>query len=245
MIAGFGKVTTLSDMSANMFAAFLLILIMELSAASQRKPLHEPDRRSVAPRNLQLVSRKPLSPPALVQFLYDRRPNAAGWSLDLFATRVVVSARGGDETLREPATAAANVRAEANSLAGPVRLYVFANDLYNPVIAALDEKGVPHQEQSVPIALRDSGLDGWSASFTHLSRTAGSLPEFREGLARILNGGVRSASGAAAARLEDFSPFPGLAKRLSRIFREVLVGSSIAAAVLSVLWIEVRTRRGP
>ena len=242
------EVTTLSDISANMFAAFILILLMAVAAAAERRPPPQnPADRVVTQKDLRFVLRQALDPAAMLSLLYDRRPTAPGLSVDLFANRLVVTPASGKSTVlkRSEATTEA-LRSRIDAQPGPARLYVFSNAFYGPVADAFDGGRLSYKELSVPVALRRADLDGWSDDFEALAAHSDNFLRFRDGLARILGGGEGAAPAAlSASRGSDgeSASKSNLWARLLHVVHVLLIGLAVFAAGLSVLWIEVRTRR--
>src|SRR5262245_54866532 len=81
----------LSDLSANVFAALLLMLLVLLDMVYQTAHVDRlpADGRPIeATRDLWSVNRAPLRGPELVALLYERRPAADGLSIDLFDGRI-------------------------------------------------------------------------------------------------------------------------------------------------------------
>ncbi|HUZ66901.1 MAG TPA: hypothetical protein VMU56_04470 [Beijerinckiaceae bacterium] len=193
------QITTLSDISANMFAAFILILIMVAASAASRRPAASaPPGRTITERDLHFVQRQALDPQAMVRLLYDRRPGARGTSVDLFASGLALSAgapsASGILTGGSEADLANALNSALGAQAGPVRLYVFSNKHYAATAKVLAQAGFAWREISVPRALRRHDGDGWRPSFRALLREAGNFSAFRAGLARILQAGdARSA----------------------------------------------------
>jgi hypothetical protein len=84
--------SVLSDISANMFAAFVLVLLLAAAFAQSRTPPRSastPGAASIG--ELELTSRTASAPNVMVQILFDRRPWAAGVSIDLMQSRLTVT----------------------------------------------------------------------------------------------------------------------------------------------------------
>lgn len=245
------QITTLSDISANMFAAFILILIMVAASAASRRPAASaPPGRTITERDLHFVQRQALDPQAMVKLLYDRRPGARGTSVDLFASGLALSA--GAPSAPHLLNAGASETALANALKSalgaqspPVRLYVFSNDHYATAAKVLAQSGFAWREISVPRALRRHDGDGWRPSFQALLREAGNFSAFRAGLARILQAGdarsamsrERAMGSAEQARAED------LIVRFWRFLHALVNIIALLSAGAIVFLIERRTGR--
>ena len=148
----------LSDLSANIFAVFILVLIMLLQQPPQAGD--RPPAPSVieATADLAIVERPPLPAGSVIAHLHDRRASAEGISIDLFADRVAV-VLGGAEILL-PASSDPTMAPRLASLVqpppvrAPVRLYVFDHRNYVVVTDTLSRAGRSWHEVSVPLALR-------------------------------------------------------------------------------------------
>ena len=200
------QITTLSDISANMFAAFVLVLLMAAAAAASSGRAY---RGSAAAGDRLVVERRPLQPGAMVRLLYDRRPGARGASIDLSRSTITLLVAGSKpREWRAPIPAAALIaalRLRGGGSAGHVRLYVFANDQYRTAIAAMKLAGARWREISIPLALRGRSGERWSHSFLRLTQIASDFVEFRFGLARLLQAGGRTGSGRARRALRGLS----------------------------------------
>lgn len=78
----------LSDLSANIFAVFILVLIMLLLQPPQADDRPQPPVIE-ATSDLAIVERAPLPAAFVIVHLFDRRASAEGVSIDLFADRLV------------------------------------------------------------------------------------------------------------------------------------------------------------
>lgn len=233
------QITTLSDISANMFAAFILILIMVAAAAASRQPIEGPPKAAITDRDLHFVERAALDSKAMVDMLYDRRPGAPGASVDLFASRVTISLGGGSQ----PALASA-LPSLIGGRSAPVRLYVFANDQYEAVARTLAQAGLAWREISVPRALRSREGDDWASPFKELAREAVDPAQFRAGLARLLDAG-EGRSPAARAPVGGSAEEAGALNVIARFDRALRVALNVLAVVVAcgvVFLIERRTR---
>jgi hypothetical protein len=158
-----------ADLAANVLAALLLVLVILIRAGTPAlRPATLPGGDASTP---VAALRTPLGAATLVAALYDRRPGAAGVSLDLTET------------------APADLDGLVHGLAPetPVRLYVFSHRHYAAAASALVRAGRRWQEISVPPVL--GGTAGWSPAFLALLDRCPNLPEFRAGLARLLGAG--------------------------------------------------------
>lgn len=226
-----------ADLGANVLAALLLILVILIRAgAPASRPATLPGGDASIPG---AALRTPLGSAALVAALYDRRPGAAGVSLDL--------------TEAAPADLDGLVRGLGPET--PVRLYVFSHRHYAATASALAQAGRRWQEISVPPVL--GGTAGWSPAFLALLDRRPNLPEFRAGLARLLGAGLKSGGGSAGGRQPGGAGFSAARHRYAAALIGIvlIVGFGAAAAIEAALqpfpdrwlragWIE-EERRGP
>jgi hypothetical protein len=238
--------SVLSDISANMFAAFVLVLLLAAAFADSAAPkpgASAPGADSI--EKLELTSRTASAPSVMVQILFDRRPWAPGVSIDLMRSRLTVTAP-------PHASVSANVDRDsaATTLAAILdgfppsraRLYVFSNELYYPVASMLARLG-GFQEISVPAALRSADGSEWSKDFVRLSRSTTDANEFTDGLARLLEGGrsavLETDVGGGPAGLGEAA---ATSERSWRFLRALALAIIASAAIGSIVWIELETR---
>lgn len=177
--------TILSDLSANIFAALLivLILLLQLKAAAERSPA--PARPIAVERALQVRPHTPLQAVEIVAMLRARGADAAGPSFDLVAAGL----RRPDGTLVAGGGGLGDALQAASS-SGPVRLYVFSPRWFDQVTASLAAAGRPWRDLSVPRALRAAAdSDAWLPAFVALASRGRDDASFRAGLARLLTAG--------------------------------------------------------
>lgn len=217
--------TVLTDLSANVFAALLLILLILLQAGADA-PDGAPGPPTEAAK-LGAVGRAPLHADALVAILHARRPDAEGLSIDL--------------TEVEPPPLDAALRGLDPAL--PVRIYVFSHRHYPAVAARLAGAGRPWDEISVPPALGDAEA-GWTPAFRALLARRSDLPRFRAELARLL-GGAAGPPAPGAGGAPDPRPAGAMGERLrgwlgAAVTVAMLLGA--IAAVVAIEWIVPRPR---
>ncbi len=197
------EMTVLSDLSANVFAALLLILVvlLQVRALADRAAGAAPPPAVEAARDLGAVPHRALRAGDLVAMLKRRDPASPGLGLDLAEGEVAISRGGATEALPAEAGLARIAAAWRDGGGGePVRLYVFSNRHYREAVARLVRAGAPWTELSVPRALRDPVAEGrWSPEFLALAAHPASLDAFRDGLARLLAASDRIAPGGHAA----------------------------------------------
>ncbi|QJP15539.1 hypothetical protein G3545_18895 [Starkeya sp. ORNL1] len=243
------ELTILADVSANLFAVCLLLLLALLAIGAE--PPEEGPALPAAPIEAEtafdVVERAPLGAGAMVEHLRARgMPDTE--AIDLFADGIIISAGSGDMNIRPdtvPGALAAAVRGVDPRR--PVRLYVFDPRWYGTVIAALRERRLVITELSIPAALRSPDGAGWSSAFRTLAARGLEPESFRAGLAQLLAGGigaeVRSQSGAGGGATASIAGRSGLAERLAAWlggFMAVVVPLFGLAVVLAI---EARERR--
>ena len=238
--------TVLSDLSANVFAALLLILLILLQADAQPDVVTPPPREPhpvEATTELHSRLRVPMGSRDLVAFLYDRRPGADGLSLDLTEGGIAGGQSG---------------RPVVDLLSGtdpgqPIRLYVFSQARYEAVTDVLAQAGRRWQEVSVPRALRDPTTGGWSRDFLALLDRRPERSRFRDDLARLLaaapgplvpDGGVSAGGGSSRSGMGTPSALgEPLLDRLLRWLGAVLGIVALLSGVATVAAIEMLVPR--
>lgn len=252
---GANRITILSDLSANLFAALLLILILLLQAKVAAGHLDRSGRPEAppAPARFGWAAHKPLQPLETIDLLRQRRPSAPGLGIDLTQSGVVLSGAEAGR-LAETELDGTQVRTVldealgAGASRGPLRLYVFANRWYGSLTRELRAKGLAWTEMSVPRALRAAGPDDrWSAAFRDLIAAPMSLPEFRAGLAQLLAGTRERLVPDGRAIAKSGAPPQAAAAGASSLnvrdllatIRVVLRLLALSAAVSFVLFVEI------
>lgn len=246
--------TVLTDLSASMFAACFMILLVFLALAQRQDAAPEPSLAAIeAAGALRIVRQEPLTPEAMVELLRGHGAAAAGTGLDLFEDRVEIALPGRADRI---ALASAEIGERlAGALrpagGGPVRLYVFSNAHYNPAVAALDRAGLRRVELTVPRALRDGARpqQAWSPAFLALGARGLDAAAFRRELAALLAGSAEEGGAApSAADGGADAPAPAGPPRtasdlLERLRRWLAAFAAIvfpAAGLAAVAWIERR-----
>jgi hypothetical protein len=251
-------ITVVTDISANIFAVFILILII-LLAARQQAPGSQPALPSQIDIQSDLVSvdRSPLSPAAMVDLLYDRRNASPTIKIDAFDDRIDFVQNG--STRQVPLSSVPGARPQALPTLPPsatVGLYVFSHRGYRFITEALAAANRPWREISVPAALRRfdpaTGVARWSAGFTELAARPLDENAFRIELARLLaspgpDPGSQSAARASGGTAGVSAAAPSiqsaaLPERLARWWREFL---NVAAIVGGIVLVLVTERASP
>ena len=249
----------LSDLSANIFAVFILVLIMLLLQPPQADDRPQPSPVIEATSDLAIVERAPLPAASVIVHLFDRRASAEGESIDQLAdlhnevhnSEEVMLRIAGDQ----PVAQRLGAILKASPATAPVRLYVFDNRKYVLVTDALAGGGRTFREISVPQALRGrsgaGSADAWSTAFLQLIARPLDPSRFRYALARLLEGagegGFEAAKASQAAAPAESAPsmtdrLRQFAARLGTIFALVMIVTAIVV-VLLIEWRWPRSRQ--
>jgi len=243
-------ITVVTDISANIFAVFILILIILVARGQTSVPQVPPTVIDVDD-DLASVERTLLRPAALVELFYDRRTAADVTAIDLFDDRIEITI--GHATQRVTAAAMHEMLHRPPASATPIGLYVFGPRWYRAVTESLAASGQAWREVSVPAALRrsDRAGQGWSPGFTELIARPLDLATFRVELAKLLAspspadrargaGGAVSLRGAAPA-----APIPptDLLERLAQVGRFFLHAMAVVGGLVLVAAVEQSTIR--
>jgi hypothetical protein len=233
----------LTDLSASMFVACFMILLIFLSLVQAGQGPAR-DLRSTAleaGEAFHVVRRGVLSSAAMVDHLYARRHAPAGVSIDLLADGATVLAPGRPEGPELPTGEIASGLSAAVGPASAVRLYVLSGETYAAATRALARAGVAWTEMSVPAALRDAADPerAWRREFSALEEATADPQRFREGLAALLRATASSPgrpenAGSGIGRAFDAArgPFPG-SEAASSLLDRVRRALSLLAAILA------------
>jgi hypothetical protein len=206
--------SVISDVSANIFAVFILILVILLANARPPPPAQSAPSSIDATRDLHAVERAPVRAGDMVEMLRGHAGSGV-INIDLFDGRIEIAGAAGAAPLvldvrRDGGRAMLDrldgiLRGEGGST--PVRLFVFSNRRYAAVTGRLAAAGRPWQEVSVPQALRATvggrTGDAWSNAFLDLVSRNLDRDRFRAALSRLLAG-----SGDSADQLRRSSGAP-------------------------------------
>lgn len=260
MIGGRVGMTVAADLSANLFAAVLLVMIVLLAAPSGGgapapvAPTIEVDTDVVA------VRRAALGPDDLVAHLALRQPGSPALVLDLHADRIEIRLPGrarGEVTALDGSAARLDGRLRrALETPGPVALFVFEPAAYPRVAEALTAAGRLWREISVPAALRSrtgEGGSAWSPAFLALAERRPDAARFRRDLAALLAGAgdervdrrVGGSSGTPGATPTAREETPDLLERLRRLWSGVVTFVTLALAAGVILKAEFGHARRP
>lgn len=228
--------TALADLSASMFAACFMALLIFLGAAQQRAGVLRLSTIDADPQAILIVERSiPQSADALE--LLRTHGQGPDIGIDLFADRMVVA-----HTAHRPVTVNAGQLHELAPLLEDrrtVRLYVFSNGLYNDVATMIGNGAV--RELTIPYALRDSTRpeSAWNEAFLRLVDAGLEPAVFRRELAVLLGGGPRPRKTEATKSGENPAPRPERSSLTAR-FLAALALSAYLAGLMAIVAIERR-----
>lgn len=253
------NITIVTDISANIFALLILILIILLTAREQA-----PSSPAQMPGDLKLenhfavIERTPLSGSEMVDLLYSRRTASNAIKVDLFDDGIEVLA--GNKSERIATTEEIDERLKSLAKAAPeapFAIYVFSHRWYRNVVEALMGVARVWREVSVPEALRESDetskTERWSAGFRDLLRHSVDHDRFRDELARLL-GSARAPrkararqgnEGSAGTSLPQYLPKNSIIESFLRWWQNILSVTAILGGFGFIAWVEmwVYTRR--
>lgn len=253
----------IADIAANIFAVFLLMLIilLDLSRGSLRPAEGGPVPAIDVTRDLHAIERAPVPAGELVEMLRTRNRGETA-VIDLFESRIEVRPAGagpvtvldgrrdGERRMLDQFEAMVRGR----TLGGSAHLFVFSNRWYAPVVERLLGAAVRFREMSVPMALRNPAIapagDAWSAGFLALVERSLDTDRFRVALARLLAGSPRSAAELGRSFGAPRGGAPGGPPEaaegvLDRIRRWLGLATAIIAITLGCGCIVVVERRYP
>lgn len=251
MISWRMDLTVLTDLSASMFAACFIILLVFLNLAQERSEHMAPSTETIEATEALLVHRQAVLRPAeRVEMLRLHRGTASDVGIDVFDNRIEVW-RGGEAV---PLVLDPQVIEDRLALAlprgGTVRLYVFSNTLYNSVAGVLDRTVLKREEMTVPRALRapERSHEQWSAAFTSLDERRLEQAAFPQALAQLLEGSVARSSDMPASARGSGTPdsvfqstveaYRSLLARINRWLSALVAFGFPVVGFSAVLWIE-------
>ncbi|WP_378941121.1 hypothetical protein [Mesorhizobium sp. ANAO-SY3R2] len=240
--------TVLTDLSASMFAACFMILLVFLSLVQRHDTTPAEPPPIEATRAFALTRQRALGPSAMIDQLFVHGKASQGISIDLFADRIEVREPGGGQSRRLSANDLSAVAAGLARTNVPIRLQVFSNALYNQLVGQLENSGTEFTELTVAAAMRDPDRPdlAWAPAFLQLGETASDPRAFRIGLAALLQGTADPIPGAQAAPTRqstvDAEP-PGVVERIREWMKHFSQLFFPIAGLACVAWIE-RSRFG-
>jgi len=243
-------IPAITDISANIFALLIFILIIMLATKG-----HAPASRVAAPQTIDVekdivgIERVPLGSDELFELLYDRGRGTASVKIDLFEREIDVVYGGEIKRFASIESAVPRLRQIAVAARRPIGVYVFGHHFYRSVTDSLKMFGLQWREVSVPQALRDFRTQrngqGWSEGFSRLIVQPSNRARFRAELARLL----QSSSANEKSDLNWFRSGSGSSQPQETIIDSVMRWSRTVANAISILggfifvsWVE--TRRG-
>lgn len=247
MISVSHNISAMTDISANIFALLILILLIML-AGRENSPAPRTQGLQVIDleKDVAGVERSPLASDELIDLLYERRERASSTKIDLLEREIVISFAGKTQSFDNAGDAVSRLR-QIGSVGSPVGVYVFSHRFYRGMSDSLMGLGWPWREISIPQALRDSagGSQGWSVGFSELIAHSSNRSQFRADLARLLQSAPSNEAneswrerGVAAQRPET------IISQLAWWLRTTLNAISILGGLLFVAWVEIiRTKR--
>jgi|GEM_PF-1383606 len=194
------EATAMADISANLFAVLILILVLIVSIGP--KPTDPPAQTTPQQpvvdllADARLVERATQTPIDMVAMLRRRTSLEGAVNLDIGPKLLHLSGLGLDESwplpLRDGDLAA--IIGLTRSLASQkLQVFVFDHHGYPSILSLLrDLRRRDWAELSVPMALRSEDEAGWSDGFRQLIGRGLDQAAFRSELAKLLNGRARS-----------------------------------------------------
>ncbi|WAJ30496.1 hypothetical protein [Antarcticirhabdus aurantiaca] len=221
-----------TDLSASLFAACFMILLIFLHLAQETDAARSPPRAIEARTAYRLIDRTPLAPAAMLDLLRRHRGDPGGVSIDLFADRIEILGPGGAApAVVAPEAVGTLARERLGGIGSEARLYVLSPRLYDRTIAALTDAGLSAAEITVPRALGDGTLQpiAWRGAFADLEATSPTPEAFRAGVARILEGGDEE---PIPARTQGGAPATGataqsLSQRVATWIARLVAGAAL------------------
>jgi hypothetical protein len=243
-------ISAISDISANIFALLIFILIIMVVAKG-----HAPASRVDAPQTIDLekdivgTERAPLGSDELFELLYDRSEATASVKIDLFEREIDVVSGGEIERFASIESAVPRLRQIAAAARRPIGVYVFGHHFYRNVTDSLKMFGLQWREVSVPQALRDFRTQrngqGWSEGFSRLIAQPSNRAWFRAELARLLQSSStdeKSGQNWFDGSNVSSQPQETMIDSVVRWSRTVANAMAIFGGFIFVSWVE--TRRG-
>ena len=180
-------ITPLSDISANIFALLIFILVVVMWAR-ENVPRPEYEQRIFnIESGFKAVERRPLGSEHVLGLLYARRERSTSASVDLFDREIDINFNG--QHWKYDSAAAAELQLDQIASSNVV-LYIFSHHFYGRLSEGLSRSGRRWLELSVPDALKVAGTSengqAWSAEFSELLSQPLSYEQFRSELALLL-----------------------------------------------------------
>ena len=241
-------ISAITDISANIFALLIFILIIMLATKG-----HAPASRTDVPQTIDVerdivgTERTPLGSDDLFELLYERSEGMTSVKIDLFEREIDVVFAGETERFASIESAVPRLRQIANAARRPIGVYVFGHHFYRNLTDNLKTFGLQWHELSVPQALRDfrtqQNGQGWSEGFSRLITQPSNRARFRAELARLL----QSSSADEKAGQSWFRGGGGSSQlpetiidSVRRWLRAVAKAVAIFGGLIFVSWAEMR-----
>jgi hypothetical protein len=241
----------LTDISANIFAMLILVLLSLLLERQQRlQALQEAPAAVDLEKDRMGIDRAPLTAGEMVDLLYSRQQGPGPIRVDLFDHGIEVISASGSEYISAREGVQQRLSKLTDTAGLTANLYVFGHEFYRSVTKALAGAGRNWREISVPQALRQrepaTARQGWSTNFMDLMRRSLDRAHFRTELARLLASpgppsGQTKGLGEKTARSligED-----SIILRLASLSRGIAAAAAIVAGLAFVLWVETHKGR--
>jgi hypothetical protein len=244
--SGPATISVVTDISANIFAVFMLILIAALAASPAQAPT--PVARD-AIDDLGGIERAPLSAAAMVDLLHARTQVAEGppIRIDLFEDRLVIARKGVPDLQVSTPEAALDALAETSIRSASIPVYVFSARHFAAIRSALGSNVI--RDLPVPAALQTmdaAGRRAWSPGFADLIFDNLDRPAFTSALARLLDGSTDKGAGGTRRADPGFAADPqakaDLLTRLALWSRTAALWAAVITVLLLVAVVERRRR---
>jgi hypothetical protein len=241
----------LTDISANIFAMLILVLLSLLLERQQRLQAGQGAPAAVdLEKDRMGIDRAPLTAGEMVDLLYGRQQGPGPIRVDLFDHGIEVISASGSEYISTKDGVRQHFSKLTETSGQTVNLYVFGHEFYRSVTEALAGAGRNWREISVPQALRQSehgtARHGWSANFMDLMRRSLDRAHFRTELARLLASPGPSSSqtkGLGEKTAPSFIGDDSVIPRLASLLRGIAAAAAIVAGLAFVLWVETHKGR--
>jgi hypothetical protein len=251
------SITVVTDISANIFAVLLLILIILLAAGEQEGQPQAQEAPSFEIGDyFTTIERTPLSGSGMVDLLYSRRNASGAIKIDLFEDGIDVLSKDKSDWIASEGAIGERLKLHAGAaLEAPVALYVFGHRWYDSVVKTLTRMGRAWQEVSVPEALRDTAganrKDRWSGGFSDLIGRPLGRDRFRRELAHLLGSGnlqrnERAGAGSIGRAHASVSRYPikdTILERFLRWWQNILSAIAILSGFGFIAWVETHKWR--
>lgn len=243
----------MTDISANIFALLILLLIILLvGRESSPLPHSETPTTIDVQQDLMSVERSPLGSNELFDLFYERRKQSTSIRIDLLGDGIDIISIDKEEHFSSIESATPRLSQLAvETHRSPVGIYVFSNRYYRGVSENMQALGWTWREVSVPEALRDlnpqSESQRWSTGFSDLIAQPSDRLKFRTQLAELLQSSARNAERSNArqqsANAASNPMSSSVLKTLERWSRMSLHVLAVLSGLGFIAWVELRRKR--